>query len=164
MKKTIIALLIFTSVIASGQTKSLLPNKTLKDSVFAIGDIIKIPELIFDLSFPIRHETVDSLKPVIDFLKKHPTLIVEIGHHTDIRGSIEQNNLLSEFRMKHVWEYLVKERSIDPAKLKYKGYGETLPIIKENQIKAAKTREGKEYLYSLNRRTEFKVLEINISR
>ena len=158
MKKNFTITFLLTSLIIAGQTKSLLPNKTLKDSVFVTGDIIKIPDLFFNLCYPIYDETVDSLKPVADFLKRYPALIVEIGCHTDMRGSVEDNRTLSEFRAKHAWEYLVNVQGIDSARLKYKGYGEMLPLIEEKQIKVANTKQEKEYLFSVNRRTELKVM------
>lgn len=155
MKKIFISTFLFLSIIALGQTKSLLPNRTLKDTVFNKGDIIKIPLLIYDLSYPIRPETVDSLKPVAEFLKEYQRLKVEIGCHTQY----EPENHLTEFRAKLVCEVLVKTYGVNADKITYKGYGSTLPIITKKEISKAKTEEEKIKFYLINQRTELKVLD-----
>ncbi len=66
--KVVIAILIFLAGTAFSQTEGRYPNKTLKDSIFVKGDFIKIPELIFGYSYPMRPGTIDSLKPVVAFL------------------------------------------------------------------------------------------------
>ena len=151
--------LLFASTILS-QTKGRLPNKTIKDTIFSKGDIIKIPELIYQLSHPMGKETVDSLQPIANFLKKYPTLKVEISCHTDSRGKDTLNLMLSDFRAKHVWDYLIKEKGIDSTRLNYKGYGETLLIVSDSEILKAKTKEEKEQLHKINRRTELKVIDV----
>ena len=159
MKNIFISTFCLLTLTAFGQTGSKLRYKTLKDSTFAKGDIIKIPELIFDLSYPIRPETIDSLELVSAFLKNNPTLIVEVGCHTDLRGSIELNNRISEFRAYHVREVLVRREGIDSSRVTYKGYGETAPIVSERAIQEAKTKEEKEKLSAINGRTELLVID-----
>lgn len=94
------------------------------------------------------------------FLKKHPTLKVEIGCHTDSRGRDTLNIMLSDFRAKYVREYLIYEKGINSNRLIYKGYGEGLPIVSERDILKAKTEKEKEKLYRINRRTDLKVIEV----
>ncbi len=144
----------------SAQTKGRRPNKTFNDSVFSKGDIIKIPELIYECSFPIGKETMDSLMPVANFLKRFPNLKVEVGCHTDSRGAAEGNSRLSEFRAKHVLEVLVIHHGIDSSRVTCKGYGETALIILEKEILKAKTQKEQQNLHSINRRTELLVTEV----
>jgi outer membrane protein OmpA-like peptidoglycan-associated protein len=155
----IITFLLFAATTFS-QTKGRLPNKTIKDTIFSKGDIIKIPELIYQHSFPIGKETMDSLIPVANFLKRFPNLKVEIGCHTDSRGDADGNNRLSEFRAKHVLEVLVIHHGIDASRITCKSYGESAPIIADKEILKAKTDKDKAKLYAINRRTELKVLEV----
>ena len=159
MKKLFALLYILLSLTAYTQTKSLLPNKTLRDSVFHPGDLIQIPALVYALSHPILPQTKDSLVPVANFLRKHPTLKVEIDVHTDSRGSIEHNLLLSEFRAKHVWEVLVVQMGIDSARVTYQGLGESYPIITKATESKAKTDKEKAAIYAINQRTELRVTE-----
>lgn len=157
--RTFITTFILLSATIFSQTKVRTANKTIKDSIFNKGDIIKIPELIYQLSHPMGTETIDSLQPVAEFLKKNPTLKVEISCHTDSRGRDTLNIILSDFRAKHVRDYLINEKGIAANRLTFKGYGESAPIISAKEILKAKTSREKEKLYSINRRTELKVLE-----
>lgn len=94
------------------------------------------------------------------FYKRNPNLTVEIGSHTDSRGTEKMNNNLSSMRARNIWNYLVKEIGIDSTKIKYRGYGSSQLINKDEQILKAKTKLEKEILHSVNRRTELKVIEI----
>lgn len=157
MKPAITLIFIFFFFVFHAQS-----TKTLNDSLFKKGDIIKIPKILYGLSHPLGGPfTTDSIKPIAAFLKKHKNLVVEIGCHTDSRGDDKKNILLSVHRVKYVFNCLIYECKIDSIQLKYKGYGETKPIIPEKIIKAAKSKEEKEKLYQLNRRTELIVLEVN---
>lgn len=145
----------------SSQVHGKFADKTLTDTSFSKGDIIKIPELCYNLSHPISDMVMDSLNIVAEFLKKHPSLKVEIGCHTDSRGDSNKNLQLSIFRAEKVREYLITAKGIDASRLTCKGYGETFNIISESEILKAKTKEDIEKLHRINRRTELKVLAIN---
>jgi OmpA family len=160
MTKIFISTFLLLASTIFSQTKGRLTNKTLKDSVFVKGDIIKIPELLYSLSHPMNPTVNDSLVPVADFLKKYPTLKVEISSHADSRGSANGNLQLSKFRAEHVWNYLIKGKGIDSTRLYYKGYGATLLIIPDTEILKVKAREEKEKLHKINRRTELKVIDL----
>jgi outer membrane protein OmpA-like peptidoglycan-associated protein len=75
-------------------------------------------------------------------------LKIELGSHTDSKGSDEYNMRLSENRSKSVVDYLIS-KGISSSRLVAKGYGETKPIDTND------TEEGRQN----NRRTEFKILE-----
>ena len=81
------------------------------------------------------------------FLYDNPTLKVSIEGHTDNIGQEEDNLLLSQRRAKAVYDHLIS-LGIEPARLAYKGFGESRPIA-TNQ-----TDDGR----AKNRRVEFKVL------
>ena len=65
-----------------------------------------------------------------------------MGGHTDNVGKDEDNLILSERRAKAVYDYLIL-RGVDPARLTYRGYGESQPIAPND------TPEGR----AQNRRT-----------
>jgi hypothetical protein len=52
----------------------------------------------------------------------------------------------------------VKEKGINTARLQAKGYGKTQLLITDDVIAKAKTKEEKEALHALNRRTAFRIL------
>lgn len=92
---------------------------------------------------PKSYKELDRL---IEILKDHPNMRIEIGGHTDNQGSRATNQKLSEERAKSVVEYLSKD--IEISRLEYKGYAFDQPI-EDNA-----TEEGR----AQNRRVEFKVL------
>lgn len=73
---------------------------------------------------------------------------IEIGGHTDSRGSNDYNEVISTQRAEAVRDYLV-ERGVDASALTAVGYGETRPLDR------AETYEA----WAKNRRMEFKVSE-----
>lgn len=91
-------------------------------------------------------------------MKDNPTIIVELNSHTDSRGSAEKNMKLSQERAQSCVDYLVKEKGIPPARLVAKGYGKTQLLISDAEIAKAKTKQEKEALHELNRRTSFRIL------
>ena len=139
-------------------------NKTINDSVFVVGDIIKIPTVLF---FPATEYgemntlTKDSLNAIGDFLLKHPELTIELTNHSDYRGSDEYNMRLSQEKARACVNYLTREKNIDPTKLTPKGYGEAFLLVDEEAIKLVKTKKEKEALHQTNNRTELVVTGVN---
>lgn len=84
-------------------------------------------------------------------LQEEPNAIVEIGSHTDARGSSEANQRLSERRAKSVVEYLIA-KGIDKERLLAVGYGETQPV--NECVDGVECGNSK---HAANRRTEFKM-------
>ncbi|MCU0445350.1 MAG: OmpA family protein [Microscillaceae bacterium] len=106
---------------------------------------------LFDYnSAAIKSQTLAALDKLYEFLKINSNLKGEIAGHTDNIGSDSRNKTLSEQRAKAVYDYLVK-KGIDKDRLSFAGYGYGEPIATNE------TPHGR----SLNRRTEFKVLEIS---
>jgi outer membrane protein OmpA-like peptidoglycan-associated protein len=88
-----------------------------------------------------------ELDKLRDFLLQNPGIKIQINGHTDNQGSDEDNLLLSENRAGAVFDYLVQS-GIMKERLKYKGFGEQLPIA-DNA-----TAEGRQQ----NRRTDFVII------
>lgn len=99
-----------------------------------------------------RADVMISSYPILDeaakLLKDNPTIKVEIGGHTDSRGSAVRNQALSEARANSVRNYLINNHGIKPERLTVKGYGEDLPI------ESNRTAAGR----AANRRIEFTVI------
>jgi OOP family OmpA-OmpF porin len=94
-------------------------------------------------------ESFAALDEVGAILVKWPQLQIEIGGHTDARGSDALNQRLSEARAQSVKDYLASHFSaLDAAQLTARGYGESKPLVRNTSaLNMAK-----------NRRVEFKVL------
>ncbi|MBA3679789.1 MAG: OmpA family protein [Bacteroidetes bacterium] len=114
-----------------------------------IGSTIVLRNIFFDFDkATIRPESANELERLIKLLNDNPSLKIELGSHTDSKGSDDYNWKLSESRSKSVVDYLIG-KGIGTARLVAKGYGETKPIDTNE------TDEGRQN----NRRTEFKILE-----
>jgi len=106
-----------------------------------------------------KAELADSSKAELDnvgrVLVKWPELRIEIGGHTDSRGTVKKNQALSEARVKAVLDYLLRTfPDLKPEQYVAKGYGSSQPIV-PNVSPAAMAR---------NRRVEFKVLNKDVLR
>lgn len=123
------------------------------------SDEIALRNVFFDFGkATLRPESAVELNKFRDFLKANPTYKIELGGHTDTRGDATENQKLSEGRAKAVYDYLVKE-GIDPKRLSYKGYGETQPIISDEQITLMTSEKEKEKAHQENRRTAYRILK-----
>lgn len=94
----------------------------------------------------LKNESLAELTQLKKLLDENPTLNIQINGHTDNIGSEADNLRLSEARAKAVYEHLTKN-GIDANRLKYKGFGETVPAASND------TEEGRRQ----NRRTEYVV-------
>jgi outer membrane protein OmpA-like peptidoglycan-associated protein len=97
----------------------------------------------------ILQQSYKELQQLIELLTENPNMKIEIGGHTDDKGTIEYNQRLSENRANAVVKYLIN-KGISEKRLKYKGYGELHPID-TNETEAGRFN---------NRRVEFKILDI----
>lgn len=89
-----------------------------------------------------------ELQRAIDLMRANPSMVIEVGGHTDNVGDDLLNMKLSHDRAKSVRDYLVNG-GIESVRVQAKGYGELNPIATNE------TDEGKQ----ANRRTEFVILE-----
>jgi outer membrane protein OmpA-like peptidoglycan-associated protein len=90
-------------------------------------------------------------------MKDRPTMIIELGGHTDRRGSADYNLRLSKERAQIAKDYLVK-KGISADRIRTKGYGETQLEVSDEEISAMKSRKEREAAHQLNRRTIVKVI------
>jgi len=105
--------------------------------------------IYFDLNkATLRPESYPVLDSIARMLLENPTVKVEIGGHTDTRGSFTYNLRLSQSRAESVRQYLIS-RGVEPERLIAKGYGASKPIIKNARTEAE---------HEQNRRVEFRIL------
>ncbi|NGY06788.1 OmpA family protein [Solimonas terrae] len=113
----------------------------------AVGDTIVLRGVNFEFNkatLTVNAKTL--LDGVSDALTAAPDIRVEVGGHTDSKGSDDYNQKLSEARAQSVMAYLI-ERGIAADRMTAVGYGETQPVADND------TDEGRE----LNRRVELKI-------
>lgn len=125
----------------------------------------------------LRPESKEALDEMAQMLRDNPNVTIEMGAHTDRKGSDEYNVTLSNRRAKSVVDYLVGA-GISPDRLTWKGYGESVPkkvtkrinreypqfpeetVLDETFIETL-SEEDQEAADQINRRTEFQVTSIN---
>ncbi len=142
---------------------------------------IVLPDILYDFGkWDLKLQFQDSLQGLVQLLRNNPKLVIELGSHTDSRGSVESNDILSQKRALSVVNYLIM-RGINPGRLVAKGYGERVPrtlqkdirkdgfflqkgtTLTDSYIKGLKNPAEEELAYALNRRTDFRVLRRDFS-
>ena len=106
----------------------------------------------FDRAY-LRDESTPELEKLCTMMKNQPDLVVEIGSHTDSRGSNSYNYRLSQRRAESVTRYLCETCGIAKERLVPRGYGET-----KNVNRCANKIPCSEQEHQLNRRTEFRIV------
>ena len=145
---TVLFIILFINF-ACGQSSDQIKN--FSDTSFKVGDRIIAPEIAFTLSGGSRvvTEYLDSVKVIADFLTEHPNIEVEIGGHTDSRGNSNYNLELSENRANSIREVLINQFNINAERISVKGYGESEPIVKDEELNRASNEREKERLYAI---------------
>lgn len=134
---------------------------TLGDTSFSVGDVYTPDSgIYFDYDKAvIRQKSYYQLKLVADFLHKHPDIIIEVGGHSDSRGSDMYSTCLTCKRARSIKQYLL-DNGVPEDRLIDKGYGEDRLLISDAEIAKLKTDREKEEAHAKNRRIEFKIIGI----
>ncbi len=115
---------------------------------------LEIPIIYFDFDKSnIRKDASVELDKVVDIMNSYPTIEIELGSHTDCRGSDSYNKALSNRRAKSSLQYIRSRVKVNPNRIYGKGYGET------QLAKKCACDDCTEEQHQLNRRTEFKIIK-----
>ena len=143
-----------------------------------ISKPVVIDNIFYDFDkATLRPESKKALDEMIKMLNDNPNVTIELGAHTDRKGTDQYNERLAQRRAQSVVDYLIAG-GIEAARLEAKGYGESVPktinkkmakqfdFLKEGDVLTeefilALPPEQQEIADQINRRTEFKVLRIN---
>jgi outer membrane protein OmpA-like peptidoglycan-associated protein/tetratricopeptide (TPR) repeat protein len=91
----------------------------------------------------ITPEAAVLLDSLVDALKAHPTFEIELGAHTDSRGSATSNQKLSQKRAESAVAYIMK-KGIATGRITAKGYGESqLTNICADGVKCSKEEHAR---------------------
>jgi OOP family OmpA-OmpF porin len=120
-----------------------------------VGDLIGTVNWDFNYD-RLTNTAPDVLNKVIEFMTANPNIVVQVGSHTDSKGTEEYNMKLSQRRSDAVMKYLLSKK-MPKNRLVSKAFGEGEPIAASNDNPdGTDNPDGR----AVNRRTEFKVLEI----
>jgi outer membrane protein OmpA-like peptidoglycan-associated protein len=150
----------FTKVIpvpASGQMAGdTLNNPDICLQAFAVDKPIVIKNVLYDYDkATLRPESKLVLDELVTIMNDNPKIKVELGAHTDSKGSDSYNQKLSQARAQACVDYIVSKGVAD-SRIYAKGYGEKRPIAPNTLPNGKDNPEGRQ----LNRRTEFTVLKL----
>ena len=119
----------------------------------------RLPQVLYESgSAALLPQSKDSLNFLYQILADNPTIVCELTSHTDSNGDDKANMKLSQDRAESCVNYLVVDKKIPSDRLKASGKGESELLISDAVISKAKTKQEKDALHALNRRTEFKIL------
>ena len=124
------------------------------DPVKDVEYLAEIDNIYFDFDKSnIRPDAAKELDKLVDLMQhEYPDLVIEIGSHTDRRGTNAYNEKLAERRAKSTYDYLISKGIAPERIVEYKGYGETKPAIDCDRCT--------EKEHQLNRRSMFKVVKM----
>lgn len=124
-----------------------------------LAKLIDLNSIYYDyMKWSIRPDAASELDKIVKVMVDNPKIKIELGSHTDTRGSSEKNLTLSERRAKSAVDYIIS-KGIASNRIKAKGYGESKPLIQDAAISKLKGADF-EKAHQLNRRTEFRVTEM----
>jgi outer membrane protein OmpA-like peptidoglycan-associated protein len=115
--------------------------------------LLRVHRIYFDVNrVIIKPESYPVLNEIGSILAKYPELQIQIGGHTDGKGSDEFNDQLSYERALAVRGYLLAHfPNLIPDRLTVVGHGKRMPLA-DNRTETGRT---------LNRRVEFKAINID---
>ena len=137
------------SKLIPGET-SIAPRDLLLNRLI-INKTFRIENIYYDFDkYKIRDDAKAELDKLVQIMNENP-IEVELGSHTDCRGTFEYNDKLSQKRANAAVKYIIKS-GIDEARITAKGYGE-----RQLTNKCADDVNCTPEEHQANRRTEFKV-------
>ncbi len=123
------------------------------NDIVVLNNNDELRNLKVEVKFPFnKSELPPSVSTFLDeyanMLKLNTYMSVEVGGHTDSKGTEAYNLTLSDKRAKNVYDYLIKQ-GVDTSQLSYRGYGEfDLKVISNGE-------------HADNRRIEFKITSLS---
>lgn len=136
-----------------------LPFGVIKETLWVqkpeVGVEFVMENIYYDFDkWDILPESAIELDKLVRELKRNPGWKVELGSHTDCRGKDKYNEVLSQKRSDSAVGYIVKH-GVSKDRIIAKGYGETQLVNRCDDGIDCSEEE-----HRLNRRTVFKILEI----
>ena len=133
-------------ITANAGYQEITKNIVLKS--IEVGKKVILKNVFYDFDkATLRPQSQTELNLLAKLMSENPGIRIELGSHTDNKGTEKYNLDLSQRRSQSVLEYLVS-KGIDVSRLVAKGYGFTQPIAGND------TEQGRQ----LNRRTDFTII------
>lgn len=156
----------------------------LKDSKtytvnFALSPIsrpVKMDNIFYEFGrWELTQASEEELTKLVKLLNDNPNITIELSAHTDMKGTDEFNNELSQKRAQSCCDYLI-QNGIERERLTPVGYGKTKPVVCDKGLNkqypwipveqvldeafvSSLPADKQEICNQINRRTEFKVVK-----
>lgn len=156
----------------------------LKDSKtytmdFALSPIsrpVKMDNIFYEFGrWELTKASEAELDRLVKLLNDNPNITIELSAHTDMKGTDEFNNELSQKRAQSCCDYLIAH-GIEKERLTPVGYGKTKPVIADKNLNKqypwipveqaldeafilSLPTDKQDICNQINRRTEFKVIK-----
>lgn len=123
-----------------------------------LAKTLDLKPIYFDLDkSAIRPDAKIELDKIVKIMNDNPTLVIELGSHTDCRASMKYNLALSDRRAKASAAY-IKARIINPNRIFGKGYGES-KLVNDCGCEGDRQSTCSDEEHQANRRTEFRIVK-----
>jgi outer membrane protein OmpA-like peptidoglycan-associated protein len=130
-----------------------IPRDLLLDKI-EVNKAYRLETIYYDFDkWNIRKDAQPSLDKLVTLMRENQ-ITIELGSHTDCRGSVEYNHVLSQKRAESAVRYIANH-GIGYNRITAKGYGKSQLL---NKCNCAANVHCTEAEHQLNRRTEFKIL------
>jgi outer membrane protein OmpA-like peptidoglycan-associated protein len=124
-----------------------------------LAKLVDVNPIYFDMSkYNIRKDAAIELDKIVKIMNEYPSMIIELGSHTDCRGTIQQNQTLSDNRAKASADY-IKSKISNPERISGKGYGEA-KLVSDCPCEGTVKSKCSEEEHQKNRRTEFIIIKL----
>ncbi|MEO1628675.1 MAG: OmpA family protein, partial [Bacteroidota bacterium] len=140
-----------SDVLTEGHTMgTLLANVELEP--IKVNKSIRLEKIYYDKNkADIRPDAAEELDKVVQMMQDNPSVLVELGSHTDARGDSRFNQRLSQKRAESAVKYIVAG-GIKEYRITAKGYGESKLVNScGNDVDCPERKHQR------NRRTEIKI-------
>ncbi len=122
----------------------------IKTKDLRVGQILRIDKLQFEADSTVVMKSSEAiLDDVYQFMENNPSVVIEVGGHTNGLPPHSYCDRLSSARARNVASYLIR-KGIPAMRISYKGYGKRKPIATN------RTKEGR----AKNQRVEIKIITI----
>ena len=136
---------------------------------------VVLPQIEYDLgSADLREMAMKDLDKLVGVLETNPDLRIQLRSHTDFRSGDDFNLVLSQKRADACVSYLI-EQGVDATRLEAVGMGESEPltlqddrsgfakgdVLSQEFIESIRSKRRRNLAHQMNRRTDFKELELD---
>ena len=163
---------------AQWDTKGLKDSKTYTMN-FALNPIsrpVTMENIFYEFGrWELTQASEEELLRLVKLLNDNPNITIELAAHTDMKGTDEFNNELSQKRAQSCCDFLIKH-GIERERLTPVGYGKNVPVVCSKALNKqypwipvdqvldetfinSLTTDKQEICNQINRRTEFKVVK-----